>query len=221
MSIRRALDRHHREGPDVPGRTERTAMSTKTLLPLILALSAAAPAASAQSTTYAIDPAHTFPAFEADHMGMSLFRGKFDRNSGRVVLDRKAGTGTVSVDIDLSSIHFGNAQLDELMAGPDYFDTAQHPAAHYEGKLVDFVDGKPTRIDGTLTFRGVTRPVPLEIRAFKCMPHPVIKRDWCGADAYGHFDRGEFGITAGKDWGFSMDTALRIQAEAIADEEGK
>jgi polyisoprenoid-binding protein YceI len=185
--------------------------------PMLLILAAVAAPAAAQSVTYAIDPGHTFPAFEADHMGMSLFRGKFDRNSGQVVLDKQAGAGTVSVDIDLSSIHFGNPELDKLMAGPDYFDTATHPTAHYEGTLADFVDGKPTRVDGTLTLRGVTRPVPLEIRAFKCMPHPVFKRDWCGADAYGHFDRGDFGITAGKDWGFSMDTALRIQVEAVAD----
>jgi len=183
---------------------------------LVAILAAAAAPASAQSVTYAIDPGHTFPSFEADHMGMSLFRGKFDRNSGQVVLDRAAGTGTVSIDVDLSSVHFGNPDLDALMADPAYFDTAQHPTAHYEGRLVDFVDGRPTRVDGVLTLRGVTRPVPLEIRAFKCMPHPVTKADWCGADAYGHFDRGEFGMTAGQDWGFSMDTVLRIQVEALA-----
>ena len=187
------------------------------LLPLTLACALAAPAASAQSVTYAIDPGHTFPAFEADHMGMSLFRGKFDRNSGTIVLDRTAGAGTVSVDIELASIHFGNPELDALMAGPDYLDTARHPVAHYEGRLAGFVDGKPTRVDGTLTMRGVSRPVALEIRAFKCMPHPVFKRDWCGADAYGHFNRADFGITAGSDWGFSMDVALRIQVEAVAE----
>ena len=194
-------------------------MTTRTLPALALAFAAAfaANAASAQSATYTIDPGHTFPAFEADHMGMSLFRGKFDRSSGTIVLDKTAGAGTVSVDIDLSSIHFGNPELDKLMAGPDYFDVAQHPVAHYEGRLAGFVDGRPTRVDGTLTRRGVSRPVPLEIRAFKCQPHPVLKRDWCGADAYGHFDRSAFGISAGSDWGFSMDTALRIQVEAVAD----
>lgn len=189
----------------------------KRLLPLVFACAAVVPAASAQSVTYAIDPGHTFPAFEADHMGMSLFRGKFDHNSGTIVLDRKAGTGTVSVDMQLASIHFGNPELDTLMAGPDYLDTARHPVAHYEGRLAGFVDGKPTRVDGMLTMRGVSRPVALEIRAFKCMPHPVFKRDWCGADAYGRFSRADFGITAGSDWGFSMDVALRIQVEAVAE----
>jgi polyisoprenoid-binding protein YceI len=219
MSIRRAPVRRNDEGPAVPGHAEPVAMTNRTLPALALAFAAAfaANAASAQSATYTIDPGHTFPAFEADHMGMSLFRGKFDRSSGQVVLDKTAGTGTVSVDIDLSSIHFGNPALDQLMADPKFFDTAEHPTARYEGKLVDFVDGKPTRVDGTLTLRGVIRPVALEIRSFKCMPHPIFKRDWCGADAYGHFDRADFGIVEGREWGFSMDTALRIQVEAVAD----
>lgn len=186
---------------------------------LLLALAGvvAAPLACAQAVTYAIDPAHTFPSFEADHMGMSTFRGQFDRSSGTIALDRQAGTGTVSVDVDLASVHFGNPELDKLMATSDYFDTGRHPTAHYEGRLAGFVDGKPTRVDGTLTLRGASHPLTLEIRSFKCMPHPVFKRDWCGADASGHFSRAEFGIDAGKDWGFSMDVALRIQVEAVAE----
>jgi len=192
-------------------------MNRNAFLPVLLALFAAPAAVQAQATTYAIDPGHTFPTFEVDHMGMSLFRGMFDRSRGTIVLDQAAGTGTVSVDIDLASVHFGNKALDEEMAGPDYFDTAKHPTAHYEGRLVDFVDGKPTRVDGTLTFRGVTKPVPLELRAFKCMPHPVIKAHWCGADAHGRFDRADFGLVAGKDWGFSTETVLRIQVEALAE----
>ena len=46
--------------------------------------------------TYNIDPQHTFPSFEADHMGISTWRGKFDHTSGTVTMDRAAGTGTLS-----------------------------------------------------------------------------------------------------------------------------
>lgn len=79
------------------------------------------------------------------------------------------------------------------------------------------MDGRPTRVDGTLTLRGVTRPVTLDIKSFKCMPHPMLKRDWCGADAYATLNREDFGIVAGKDWGFSMEVGLRIQVEAVAE----
>lgn len=184
-------------------------------LPVLLAALAALPAA-AETVTYEIEPEHTFPSVEADHMGMSVWRGKFNRSSGQVTLDRQAGTGAVTVEIDLASIDFGLDALNEHMAKPEYFDTARHPVATYTGTLAGFVDGAPTRVDGALTLRGTTRPVTLEIRSFKCMPHPLSKRDWCGADAHATIDREAFGIDEGKDWGFDMDVALRIQVEAIA-----
>ena len=194
-------------------------MSFPKVLPVLLFSLAALPAV-AGSVTYEIDPAHTFPSFEADHMGVSVWRGKFNRSSGQVTLDKAAGTGTLAVDIDLASIDFGYDALNESMAKPEYFDTAHHPTAHYTGKLAGFVDGEPTQVVGTLTLRGVTRPVTLEIKSFKCMPHPIFKRDWCGADAHATFDRAAFGIDAGKDYGFDMDVALRIQVEAVAVADG-
>jgi polyisoprenoid-binding protein YceI len=63
----------------------------------------------------------------------------------------------------------------------------------------------------------VTRPLTLRIDHFKCMPHPIYKRDWCGADALGSFDRSAFGLDAGKSYGFDMQVALRIQVEAVLD----
>lgn len=194
-------------------------MSFAKVLPVLLSALVALPAV-AGSVTYEIDPAHTFPSFEADHMGVSVWRGKFNRSSGQVTLDKAAGTGTLAVDIELASIDFGYDALNESMAKPEYFDTARHPTAHYTGKLAGFVDGEPTQVVGTLTLRGVTRPVTLEIKSFKCMPHPIFKRDWCGADAHATFDRAAFGIDAGKDYGFDMDVALRIQVEAVAVADG-
>lgn len=191
-------------------------MSPFRSLPVLLCLAAVAPPAAAASVTYEIEPEHTFPSIEADHMGMSVWRGKFNRTSGRVTFDRAAGTGTLSVEVDTASIDFGLDALNREVAGPKFFDSARHPAATYTGKLAGFVDGKPTRAVGELTLRGVTRPVTLEIRSFKCMPHPVFKRDWCGADAHATIDRAAFGIDEGKAWGFDMDVVLRIQVEALA-----
>ena len=190
-------------------------MSLPSVLPAIFLALVALPA-SAASVTYEIDPAHTFASFEADHMGMSTFRGKFNRSSGQVTLDKAAGTGSVTVEIDATSIDFGQDDLNALMAQPEYFDTTRHPVARYTGQLAGFVDGSPTRVVGHLTFRGETRSLDLEIDSFKCMPHPVSKRDWCGADAHGTLDRAAFGIDAGKDYGFDMEVVLRIQVEAVA-----
>ena len=60
-----------------------------------------------------------------------------------------------------------------------------------------------------------TRPLTLKIDSFKCMPHPMLKREVCGVDAVGEFDRSDFGVDSGKAYGFSMKTKLLISDEAL------
>jgi polyisoprenoid-binding protein YceI len=174
-----------------------------------------AAAAAAAPVTYNIDPDHTFPSFEADHMGMSVWRGKFNKSSGKVTLDKSGKTGSVEVIIDPASIDFGHDKLNSWAIGPDFLDTAKFPQAVYKGKLTAFNKAGPTRVIGELTLHGVTKPVNLKIQSFKCMPHPMLKREFCGADVYGTFQRDGFGLSAGKDYKFKMDVPLRIQVEAV------
>lgn len=181
---------------------------------LAAALSLTAAVATAAPAVYEIDPAHTFPSFEADHMGISVWRGKFNRSSGQITLDRQAQTGTVDVVIDTTSIDYGLDAMNEHARNDTLLDTAKFPQATYKGTLADFRDGAPTRVKGELTLHGVTKPVDLTIGRFKCIPHPLNKRELCGADAYGDFQRDAFGIDAGKDYGFDMTVSLRIQVEA-------
>ncbi|MDE2049201.1 MAG: polyisoprenoid-binding protein, partial [Betaproteobacteria bacterium] len=183
---------------------------------LSIAFALCAGNAIAAPVTYQIDPTHTYPSFEADHMGMSYWRGKMDKSAGTVVLDKAAGAGSVDVTIDLASIDFGLKALNAWATGEDFFNVKKSPTATYKGRLDDFVDGKPTQVKGELTLNGHTRPVNLTINRFKCMPHPMLKREFCGADASGSFRRDEFGLDAGKAYGFNMDVGLRIQVEAIA-----
>lgn len=172
--------------------------------------------AMAEPVSYSIDPTHTYPSFEADHMGMSYWRGKLTKNSGTVVLDREAGAGTVEIVIDLASIDFGLPALNTWATGTSFFNVEKSPQASYRGKLEKFVSGSPTLVSGELTLNGHTKPVNLSITRFKCAPHPMLKREFCGADASGSFNRDEFGLDAGKAYGFNMDVGLRIQVEAIA-----
>ena len=44
---------------------------------------------AAEPRTYEIDPAHTFPAFEADHWGgLSVWRGNIEQSAGTIVYDK-------------------------------------------------------------------------------------------------------------------------------------
>jgi polyisoprenoid-binding protein YceI len=131
-------------------------------------------------------------------------------------MDREAGTGTVEITVDMNSGDFGLPALDKVARGKELFDSAKYPKAVFKGTLADFKDGLPTQAPGELTLHGVTQPVTLDIRQAKCMPHPMLKREVCGADAYATIQRDQFGMPAGKDYGFDMAVDLRIQVEAIA-----
>jgi polyisoprenoid-binding protein YceI len=169
----------------------------------------------AAPVAYDIDPAHTYPSFEADHMGVSVWRGKLNKTSGKVMLDKAAGAGTVDLAIDMASIDFGLDALNSWATGPKFFDVEKYPKATYKGRFEGFSKGAPSQVIGDLTLQGITRPVTLKINSFKCIPHPLFKRELCGADATAAFNRDDFGLDAGKEYGFKMPVTLRIQVEAV------
>ena len=63
----------------------------KHLSTLLLALLASLPAWAAP-VTYNIDPFHSYPNFTVNHLGMTTIHGRFDRMTGKVVLDTAAKT---------------------------------------------------------------------------------------------------------------------------------
>src|ERR1700731_3233593 len=138
---------------------------------IVLASMAALISASAFAApvTYILDPTHTYPSFEADHMGgLSVWRGKFDTSSGKVVYDKNAKTGSIDVTVDMSSVDFGMPKLNEHAKSAEIFDAAKYPTATFSGKFTKCNGAAPAEAQGTLTMHGVTKPVPLKIDSFKC-----------------------------------------------------
>lgn len=169
--------------------------------------------AQAAPVNYVIDPSHTYPSFEAPHMGISWWRGKFNTTTGTVVLDRAKETGQVSIKIDAASLDFGHEKMNEHARNEDFFNVAAFPEITYTG-TIKFDDGEPDEVDGQLTLLGVTRPLELDIESFKCIEHPFLKREVCGADAEAEFDRADFGMDKYAEGGLGK-VKLRIQVEAL------
>jgi polyisoprenoid-binding protein YceI len=182
------------------------------LAPLLLALLAAGPAFAAD--TYTIDPGHTYPSFEADHLGMSVWRGKFNRTSGTVSLDRAAGTGSLDIVIDAGSIDFGHDMMNSKAKSAAMFHVEKFPTVTYKSKHLKFDGDRLVAVDGELTMLGVTKPVMLTVNKFKCMLSAQLKRDVCGADASAEFKRTDFGLNIGMPR-FAPEVRLAIQVEAI------
>ena len=168
----------------------------------------------ATPVTYVLDPRHTYPSFAADHFGgLSVWRGKFTDTSGRVVYDKEAKTGTIEITVNMNSVDFGLAKLDEHAKSPELFDAARFPTATYSGTFTQWNGENPTEAQGSLTLHGVTKPLTLKINSFMCKPNPMTKKEVCGADASATLNRGDFGVTYGDAYGFKMWVKLEIQVE--------
>jgi len=75
------------------------------------------------ATSYTVDPRHTFPSFEINHMGFSIQRGRFNQTSGKVLLDPESATGSIDIAIETASISTGLAELEEHLQCNDYDQT--------------------------------------------------------------------------------------------------
>ena len=165
--------------------------------------------------TYQIDPDHTYPSFEADHLGgLSKWRGKINATEGMVTIDNDNLTGTVEIKMDMNSLDFGHEKMNQRARKKDLFHVEKFPYAFYSGTLI-FEDKAPKGISGVLTLRGVSKPLDISIEEYKCIFHPIRLKRACGADAYASLRRDDYGIDYGKILGFKMDVDLRISIEGI------
>lgn len=183
-------------------------MKRTLLIALLASLSS-----SAFADTYTIEPGHTYPSFEADHLGISVWRGKFTKTSGSIELDRAAKTGSVNIVVDASSVDFGHAKMNEHAKGEDMFNVGKFPNATFKGKM-KFNGDTPVAVEGDFTMLGVTKPMTLTITKFKCIMHPFFKKEACGADASAEFKRSDFGLNYGLPK-FAPEVKLAIQVEAV------
>lgn len=171
--------------------------------------------AGASAQVYNIDSSHTYPSFEADHMGLSIWRGKFTKTTGKIVLDRQSMTGgNVEIVIDASTVDFGHAKMNEKARGDEMFNVAKFPNVLFKSTALKYEGERLVMVDGEMTMLGITKPLSLRVTHFKCVLHPLHKREVCGADAHGRFDRSDFGMNIGLPR-FSPEIKLAIQVEGI------
>jgi polyisoprenoid-binding protein YceI len=176
--------------------------------------------AVAAPLTYNIDSFHSFPNFTIGHLGMTTIHGRFDRMTGKVVLDAAAKTGSLEVKIQSATVSTGDAKRndgarsrDEHLRSADFFNSAEFPEVTYKSTKFNFAGDKLESVEGTLTLLGVTKPVKLSVTAFNCGPHPFSKKPMCGAYAEGQIKRTDFGMKFGVP-AISDDVKLAISLEA-------
>ena len=166
-------------------------MKPTALLPLAALFSTSVLAAP---ETFVIDGTHTLPRFSYSHFGYSTQLSRFDKTTGKIVLDRQAKTGSVEVIVDTTSVNTGSALFNEHIQGADFLDTTQYPTMTFSSNKLHFEGDNLVSIDGTLTLKGISKPVTLTVTSFQCMPHPMLKKEACGANATTVVKRTDFNM---------------------------
>lgn len=151
-------------------------------------------AAHAAPETYVIDSKHTLPRFSYDHHGYSTQLSRFDKTTGTITLDRSQKTGIVRITIDTTSVNTGYPLFNEHIQGEDFLHTAKFPTATFNADNINFEGDKITSIDGLLTLKGISKPVMLTVTSTLCKPHPMAKKEACGANAITVIKRSDFNM---------------------------
>lgn len=166
------------------------------MMKLAAGLVAAVVAGSAfANETFTIDSTHTWPVFEVNHLGFSTQRGRFNKTTGKIMLDRAAKKGSVEVSIDTASIDMGLEKWDGHMKSDDFFNVEKFPSMTFKAEKFTFDGDKPVAAEGTLTLLGVSKPVTLKIAGFTCGVHPINKKALCAGDLTTTIKRSEYGMT--------------------------
>ena len=168
-------------------------MTSKTLIAVFLALSSSQVRAGEES--FSIDPNHTKPLFEVNHLGFSTQRGRFNETSGVIHLDRAQHRGSVNFVIKTDSIDMGLQKWDDHMKSDAFFNVTKYPEVVFTSSDFVFQGDLPVEAKGALTLLGVTRPISLKIQGFNCGEHPILKKPLCAANIETTLKRSEFGLT--------------------------
>jgi polyisoprenoid-binding protein YceI len=192
-------------------------MKNRLLLALTLSAALLSTHAYAQTSTWAIDPAHSSVNFEIVHMGVSHVHGAFGNVKGTVTLDGKDITrSSVAATIDTTTVSTGVAQRDTHLKSADFFGVEKNPVMTFKSTSLTSSGGK-LRLIGDLTINGVTRSVTLDLDG-PTPPQTMQGKTISGFSASGTIKRSDYGFGAkfppplvGDDVRFTVDVEIDKQ----------
>lgn len=163
------------------------------------------------TTSYEIDPTHTYVGFSVRHMMVTQQRGQFHGVTGTLALDRgDLARSRVTATIDVASIDTNVAQRDDHLRGADFFDAANHPTMTFVSRELRVQRDGSLHVVGELTIRGTTRSVTLAAS-------PITEEH---KDPFGMIKVGTSATTkiSRKDFGLVWNTLLETGGVAVGDE---
>jgi polyisoprenoid-binding protein YceI len=158
--------------------------------------------ASAATTTWKIDPAHTAAQFAVKHMMIATVRGEFKGVTGTVIWDdQDLAKSSVDVTIDAKTVNTGEEKRDQDLRSTNFFEVEKYPTLTFKSKKVESAGSGKLKVTGDLTIHGITKEVVLDVEG----PSAAVKDPWgntrSAISATAKLNRQDYGVK----WNANLD----------------
>jgi len=144
---------------------------------------------------YKLDKDHAALLFKINHMGFSSYVGRFNEFNVSLNFDPKnIENSSVQAVIDMRSIDVNNPEFAATLIGNSWLDTLSFPQAIFRSVSIQKIDGEKVRIEGKLTFLGITKTVLMTAKLNGAANNPLTRMYTLGFTANMRFKRSDFGL---------------------------
>ncbi len=170
----------------------------------------AQPAGPAAPPTWTIAPGGRLGFAVAN--GGDQLGGSFSRWTGKIAFDpEQPETADMRIDVDLASASLGDATMDGMLGGDEFFAISDHPQARWRATSVRRTGPNRYSAHGTLSLKGVSRPQSLTFT----LSGNGLRRSVKGSAT---IDRAAFGIGDGSS---GADLGAKVSLDFAFDAAGK
>lgn len=152
-----------------------------------------APAQAADS--YTTDSEFSVPTFEVTHLGFTTQHGRFNKTTGKAMIDFAAKKGSVDFTVYTESLDMGLGAWTKHLSDPGLFNVKKYPTMTFKSDKLIFDGNKVVAAEGEFTMIGVTKPFRVTVNDFKCGSNPDTKKPMCAANVTATLKRSDFGLT--------------------------
>ena len=160
------------------------------------------------TTKWVLDPTHSEILFKVKHLMITNVKGEFRSFSGEID-GEDFSKSQVKLTIDSSSVFTNNEDRDKHLVSGDFFDVDNHKELTFVSKSLTKVDDENYKLDGTLTMKGVSKDVTLDVEFGGTNKDPW-GNEKAGFSVTGKINR--------KDWGLNWNAALETGGVLVGEE---
>ncbi len=189
------------------------------LLLIVATAGASTPTSPSPARELIVDSAASKVYFDIGVLVVLRKSGTFSGLEGAIGVDSAAGQANISIRIPAKSAHMKDPEHTQLLLSPDFFDARTHPWIEFRSTAMPLTSSKARRIKGTLTIRGVERPVTFAVSADACLDEPGLRQ--CQVRVEGSIKRSAFGMvefkrTLGDTVHLRIEVVLKPEAVKVA-----